>query len=143
MTPIMPPENQPVPSIPQQLTPVSTPQTVPPKNENPVPEWHRNGTVSEQTENLIQQANALTEKPVPQNIDQAFLATLHYRLFDIARRPHLDPRLIELLMAIFLKLKNYESTKPKTSFRPDVFGNPDGGIPAETLARIERQLNLM
>jgi hypothetical protein len=85
----------------------------------------------------------LNETPIPQNFDQAFLATLHYRLFDFVSRPNLDLRLIEILVAIFLKLKNYEATKPKTNSRPNVFGNPEGGIPAETLARIERQLNLM
>jgi hypothetical protein len=52
-------------------------------------------------------------------------------------------RLIELLVTLFLKIKNYENTKPKFKARPEVFPNPEGGISPETLARIERQLNLM
>jgi hypothetical protein len=143
----MNPENQSVPPNTQPLNPVSTPETVPVKNEIPVQEWHRNGTVlsptPEPTENLLKQVTALTEKPLPQNLDQAFLGAIRIRIFDLITRPNPDPRLIELLVAIFLKLKNYENTNPKSKSRPDVFGNPNGGISAETLARIERQLNLM
>lgn len=87
-------------------------------------------------------ARALTHQKLPGDFDDGMDCQLRQRLFELALNPELGSSGVLALVSLWLKLREQEAEYAKDTAKTtrEVSG---GGIPAETLARIEKQLNLM
>lgn len=87
-------------------------------------------------------ARALTLQKLPEDFDDGMDRQLRQRLFELALNPELGSSGVLALASLWLKLREQEAESANATAKT-ARETSGGGIPAETLARIEKQLNLM